>query len=121
VRFPTEGPFLGEAAAAVLETIARFLPEEPRAEKPRATSHEPRAGRPKAAGLKPEVRSSSHVAFHHPKFGTEMAGLVLKTRADGRLVVRPLAQWWGQSWQRITYTRTVVLRPDKVRPVDFTR
>ena len=114
MKLPTEGPFLGEAAAAVLETIARFLPEEPR-----ATSDEPRVRKPKAA--KPAAPSSPHVAFHHPKFGTEMAGLVLKTRADGRLVVRPLAQWWGHGWQRITYTRTVVLRPDKVRPVDFTR
>ena len=120
MKLPTEGPFLGEAAAAVLETIARFLPEEEgRGERKEGSKRPARAER-RTSPL-PTPRSPLHVAFHHPKFGTEMAGLVLKTRADGRLVVRPLAQWWGHGWQRITYTRTVVLRPDKVRPVDFTR
>jgi hypothetical protein len=105
---------LGELAAAVLETVARFLPDalESGSEGPGGALQ---PSPPKAAPPGP-LHLGDQVRFSHRSFGTEMLGRIVGFRKPDRLVLRPTAMWWGSGWQKVTYTRTVVVPSSNVLP-----
>jgi hypothetical protein len=109
-----ENQALGELAAAVLDTVARFLPEQlgvPSEERGSRQKPAPRPAPPPAAS---DFQPGDVVRFRHKSFGTEMLGRVVSVRKHNRLVLRPTAMRWGPDWQKILYTRTVVLAATNV-------
>ena len=40
-------------------------------------------------------------------------------RKPDRLVLRPVAQWWGSDWQRVTYTRMVIVPISRTAPTQI--
>jgi len=100
---------LGELAAAVLETVARFLPPEPPMIQPVLRAP------PQVRVTTPDVLAvGAVVRFQHKSFGTEMLGRIVGFRKPDRLVLRPTAMRWGSGWQKVTYTRTIVIPASKV-------